>query len=260
MAFGSPFNWMNAFPLPFTRPSSTPQVGPCPRLMVLTTLMTPCNFQLAFLNLLSHLFHLNFVQPKLTGPPLTRPPPTRPRHRTCPSGAPWPVGKPRGPTSCPQFAAKRRSRFRSQCLRIVSQIELLGWKCRAQYATSLPFYRPEYFQSTPKESFRLSPGTCQHESNGSGKWSNSSIKGLISTHSKSQPKSRIQCRLVAAVQRRIAFYNPVPFKWYFGKPIVVAFIISFCRLPFSPAALSSPEQHFGEPIVVSFVAHPPPSL
>ena len=74
----------------------------CSRLKVLTTLITPCNFPPTLLNsIIPTLSHLNFVQSKLTGPPLTRPPTTRPCHRTCPSGASWPLGNQRG--SCPQF-------------------------------------------------------------------------------------------------------------------------------------------------------------
>ena len=83
--------------LPLTRPSRTIPVDLCSRLKALTTLITPYNFSSALLNsIIPTLSHINFVQSKLTGPPLTRPPTTRPCHRTCPSGASWPVGKPMG--------------------------------------------------------------------------------------------------------------------------------------------------------------------
>ena len=137
MAFGSSSNWMNAFPLPSTRPSRPFLLNMCSRLKVLMTLITPSNLLLVPLNLISCLpFHLSSIQFVLMGPQLTPPPTAQPRHRTCLSGAPWPVGKPTGPTSRRQFATKWMNVYENRLVKPMKLLVSLAvcmklhWPCR----------------------------------------------------------------------------------------------------------------------------------
>ena len=141
------------------------------------------------------------------GSPLTRPPTTRPCYRTCPSGAPWPVGKQTVRSLSFSSIRKEWSRLRSHCLWIMPQVGLFGWRCRDQHATSfLPSNR------LPTSSNLIRPSSnCPLEYNGNGKWSNSSIKVKFPSPVQNTMSDRRRCLTSNCFLQ--SFSNHTIFRW-----------------------------------------------
>ena len=174
---------MNAFQLPLTRPLRTIPVDMCPRLMVLTTLISPSNFSLA----LSKLIIPTLSQPKLctikaygsTANPASPHLASPPHVSQWRSVARWKTQ--RGRPLALSSVRKEWSRLRSRCLWIMPQIRMFGREWCVQYATS----------SLPSRTFPISskgicPSNCLLElrnmvkdveygqiAQGRGIWSNS---------------------------------------------------------------------------------------